>query len=95
MKVHCATTLLLQLNRLELDEELSCEVDISIDPHRLTEPGRLHIAHVIATMTYSGDHDNYTDFNTGERVAKTTDNAYTSFYFYVLGLYGWLSYHLA
>ncbi|PFX17234.1 Lactadherin [Stylophora pistillata] len=72
-----------ELNRLEPDQQFSYEVFISIDPHGLTEPGRVHIAYVISTITYSGDYDNFTDPNTGKRVTKTTDNSHTSFYFYV------------
>ena len=63
-------------------------MDVSIDPHGLTEPGRTHIAHVIATLSYSGDQDDYTDPITGRKLEKVIENAYTSFYFYVLGLYG-------
>ena len=79
--------LLLQFNRLPLQDIYSVQCDLSIDPDGLTEPGRLHVGHVIATLSYSGDQDNYTDPNTGERVEKIIENTYTSFYFYVLGLY--------
>jgi len=79
--------LLLQFNRLRLQDVFLGQYDLSIDPDRLTEPGRLHVGHVIATLSYSGDQDSYTDPNTGERVEKITENIYTSFYFYVLGLY--------
>lgn len=76
----------LQFSRLQLQDEFSGQFDLSVDPDRLTEPGHLHVGHVIATLSYSGDQDNYTDPNTGERVDKIIENTYTSFYFYVLGL---------
>ena len=75
-----------QLNRLELGQQFSFEVVISIDPQGLTEPGRLHVAYVISTITYSGEYDNFTDPNNGTRLTKTSDNFHTSFYFYVPGL---------
>ncbi|XP_066022537.1 neuropilin-1a-like [Pocillopora verrucosa] len=71
------------LNRLELGQQFSYEVVISIDPQGLTEPGRLHVAYVISTITYSGEYDNFTDPNNGTRLTKTSDNFHTSFYFYV------------
>lgn len=76
----------LQFNRLQLQDVFSGQYDLSIDPDRLTEPGRLHVGHVITTLLYSDDQDNYTDPNTGEMVEKIIESAYTSFYFYVLGL---------
>ena len=79
--------LILQFNRFQLQDVLSGQYDLSIDPDRLTEPGRLHVGYVIATLSYSGGQDNYTDPNTGERVDKIKENTYTPFYFYVLGLY--------
>ena len=79
--------MLLQFNTLQLQDVFSGQCNLSIDPDRLTEPGRLHVGHVIATLSYSGDQDSCTDPNTGERVEKTVENTYTSFYFYVLGLY--------
>ena len=78
---------LLQFNRLPLQDVFLGQCDLSVDPDRLTEPGHLHVGHVIATLSYSGDQDNYTDPNTGERIEKIIKNTYTSFYFYVLGLY--------
>ncbi|KAJ7362177.1 Milk fat globule-EGF factor 8 protein [Desmophyllum pertusum] len=74
----------IEVYRLELNDELSGQMDVSIDPHGLTEPGRTHIAHVIATLSYSGDQDDYTDPITGRKLEKVIENAYTSFYFYVL-----------
>jgi len=78
--------LILQFNRLQLQDVFSVQYDLSIDPDRLTEPGRLHVGQVIAALSYSSDQDDYTDPNTGERVEKIIESAYTSFYFYVLGL---------
>ncbi len=80
--------LLLQFNKLDLQDEFSAHGDVSIDPDGLTEPGHLHVAHVIATLSYSSYQDNYTDPNTGERVEKVIQSAYYSFYFYALGLCG-------
>ena len=57
-----------------------------MSPQGLTEPGRLHVAYVISTITYSGEYDNFTDPNNGTRLSKTSDNFHTSFYFYVPGL---------
>ena len=85
---NCITLRLpLQFNRLPLQDVFTGQYDLSVDPDRLTEPGLLHVGHVIATLSYSGDQDSYTDPNTGERVEKTLENTYTSFYFYVLGSY--------
>ena len=88
MDCHWCITLplLLQFNTLRLQDVFSGQYNLSIDPDRLTEPGHLHVGHVIATLSYSGDQDTYTDPNTGERVGKIIENTYTSFYFYVLGL---------
>ena len=61
---------------------------MSIDPNGLAQPGKVYTAHVIAALTYSGDQGACTDPNNGEMLEKITENAYTSFYFYVLGLYG-------
>ena len=78
----------MQFNRFDLQDEFSGEGNVSIDPQGLTEPGHVHIAHVIATLSYSDDQDNYSDPNTGEKVVEIIDDAYTSFYFYVPGSYG-------
>ncbi|XP_078382530.1 uncharacterized protein LOC144665215 isoform X2 [Oculina patagonica] len=74
----------LEFNKLDLQDEFSAHGDVSIDPDGLTEPGHLHVAHVIATLSYSSYQDNYTDPNTGEKVEKSIQSAYYSFYFYAL-----------
>lgn len=74
----------IEFNRLPLQDVFLGQCDLSVGPDRLTEPGHLHVGHVIATLSYSGDQDNYTDLNTGERIEKIIKNTYTSFYFYVL-----------
>ena len=77
----------LQINTFQLHDKFSAEADVLIDPNGLAKPGHVHVAHVIVTLTYSGYHDNCTNPNTGDKLEKVTEDAYTSFFFYVLGLW--------
>ena len=77
----------LQFSKFEHQDQFSGTANISIDPYGLAKPGNVHVAHVIATLTYGRHQDNCTDPYTGEILEKATEYAYISFYFYVSGLF--------